>query len=131
MRDLGSLPGYDVSWAYAINSSGTVVGYVATNTSSGTVFHGFLFDCGKMMDLNDLVAPSGWTIIDARDINDSGQIAAVATGFENGKYVVRALLLNPDQAQPPRRSGVPPRGLEPLAFGLGNLELLPSQDNGG
>ncbi len=72
------------------------MGYLAQNTPSGTLFHGFLVDCGTMIDLNDLVAPSGWTIIDARDINDSGQIAAVASGFENGKYVVRAVLLNPD-----------------------------------
>ena len=35
-------------------------------------------------------------IVDARSINDAGQIAAVAAGFEDGRSVIRAVLLNPN-----------------------------------
>jgi probable HAF family extracellular repeat protein len=91
MRDLGTLPKDVHSHAYSINSSGMVVGY----SEDGRTFKGFLSDGATMWDLNELTAGSGWTIIDARGINDAGQIAAVASGYWNGSWVVRAVLLTP------------------------------------
>jgi hypothetical protein len=47
--------------------------------------HAFIFDREKgVRDLNDLVDPqAGWTLIFARDINDSGQV--VGYGEFNGE----------------------------------------------
>jgi uncharacterized membrane protein len=59
---------------YAINDRGEVVG------------NHYLWDAGTLYDLNSLVpANSGWTITDARDINDRGQI--VGTGLYQGQNV--------------------------------------------
>ena len=38
--------------------------------------HGFVHANGKMTDLNDLVSLENETIVDAQDVNNSGQIAA-------------------------------------------------------
>jgi probable HAF family extracellular repeat protein len=83
MVDLGTLGGFE-SIAYGINSTGQVVGQ-----SDG---RGFLWSQGTMTDLNDLVGPlTGWEIIGARDINDSGQIIAFG---RNSLGIGRALLLS-------------------------------------
>jgi probable HAF family extracellular repeat protein len=89
---LGDSTGF--SAAYGINAAGAVVGRYtkqpgASITDPG---RGFLWVNGVMYDLTTLVAGSGWTIADARAINDAGQIAA--TGRQ-GTGVERALLLNP------------------------------------
>lgn len=68
-----------------------MVGYAR----KGALFHAFLYDGAGMWDLNDLVEPSTWTLVDARGINDSGQIAAVASGYVDGQFTQRAVLLNP------------------------------------
>jgi len=72
MSDLGTLGG-STSRAYAINNAGLVTG--ASMTASGAQWHAFLYYDDVMYDLNDLVlnAP-GWEILDAQDINASGQI---------------------------------------------------------
>lgn len=70
--DLGTLGGA-YSIAYAINSNGWVVGQAGT---IGGADHAFLYTGnGPMLDLNSLISPSsGWTLLDATDINDNGQI---------------------------------------------------------
>ena len=60
--------------------------------------HAFLYSVGgTMLDLNALIDPAaGWTLVDARGINDNQQIAA--DGCKGA--VCRALLLNPVDAVP-------------------------------
>jgi probable HAF family extracellular repeat protein len=89
LQDLGTLGGRN-SFAAAINSSGQIVG---RSGSAGGVTHAFVYD-GSMRDLNNLVpAGSGWDLVDATGINDSGQI--VGFGRLGGK--MRAFLLTPSQ----------------------------------
>ena len=62
---------------YGINAGGEVVGY-------GTVFRRllprFLYANGTMSDLDALIDPTcGWTIDEARAVNDAGWIAATGT----------------------------------------------------
>jgi probable HAF family extracellular repeat protein len=76
MNNLGGLAPYAGSTALDINNLGLIVGRAWLNDS---VAHGFLYQNGKMIDLNTLIDPaSGWTIEDAVAINDLGQIAATA-----------------------------------------------------
>ena len=51
------------------------------STTNGTTDpHGFLYQDGTMLDLNNLIPPdTGWTIDDAYAINDNGWIAATGT----------------------------------------------------
>ena len=88
-KDLGTLPGYSDSYGTGINSSESVVGKLDNN---GANAHAFRYSNGTMQDLNNLI-PSrlGWTLQDARDINDSGQIAG--NGSLNGQ--THAFLLTP------------------------------------
>jgi probable HAF family extracellular repeat protein len=84
---LGGALSYSV--ASDINSTAQVVG--TTNSSAG--FTGFLWKSGVMYDLRTLIAPAygPLEITSAGAINDSGQIAAVAT--INGRQT--AVLLTP------------------------------------
>jgi probable HAF family extracellular repeat protein len=74
MTDLGTLGGTS-SEAKGINKSGQVVGW--SDNSSGERRAFFYDSANGMKDLNDLIpADSGWTIHEARAINNNGQIAA-------------------------------------------------------
>lgn len=75
LRNLGGLlPGYS-SIATDINNLGQIVGSAAVGDDA----HAFLYEDGKMIDLNTLIDPaSGWTISGAAAINDLQQIAASA-----------------------------------------------------
>lgn len=76
-----------IGHAFAINNNGEVVGRANFGTDRA-----FLWRNGTMIDLTSLLpADSGWTLLEARDINDSGQI--VGTGSINGQN--RAYLLTP------------------------------------
>lgn len=85
--------------ARAINEHAQVVGVLhkgaeftaaAKNTTTA-----FLWENGAMRDLNDLIAPgSGWTLEEARGINDAGRI--VGWGRRGGKE--HAFLLTPIRA---------------------------------
>ena len=56
-------------------------------------YHAFLFNGTTMTDLNTLINPiSGWTLVEAQDINDIGQI--VGYGFNSGGQE-HAFLLTP------------------------------------
>jgi probable HAF family extracellular repeat protein len=80
ITDLGTLGGTQ-SFAYAINNSRQIVG-ASDSGSSGR--RAFLYERGAFVDLNTLIGQdSGWTLTDARDINDRGQI--IGTGILHGE----------------------------------------------
>ncbi|MEI8376546.1 MAG: hypothetical protein WCJ35_27325, partial [Planctomycetota bacterium] len=96
MKDLGSLGG-DGNEANGINNTGQVVGGPAFHRSLLGDKHSnhpaFLYVNGKMADLNRMIDPaSGWHLITATSINDSGQI--VGTG-KNKAGQSHAFLLTP------------------------------------
>jgi probable HAF family extracellular repeat protein len=78
--DLGTLGGA-YSQANAINNAGTVVGW-ATLPPAGTfglsAWHAFILaPGGLLLDLNQFIDPAtGWTLAEAVDINELGQILA-------------------------------------------------------
>jgi hypothetical protein len=81
--DLG-VPGQIRS--FKVNSFGEVVGSAWTPAYSGT--HGFFHD-GAIHDLNDIAdLPADVTIREAQDINEYGQIAAIAAKGDR-TYAVR------------------------------------------
>ena len=92
MIDLGALAG-GLSDAGAINNRGEVVG---ESLVSATVLHGFLYEHGEMTDLNSLIpANSGFVITSAEDINDRGQIAALAVSTNPQDQTQYVVLLDP------------------------------------
>ena len=108
MRDLGTLGGSE-SYAYAVNSSGQIVG--ESYGSSFSSLHAFVYRGSSMVDLNTLIPPnSGWVLKEATDINDLGQI--VGNGYYGGFN--RAFLLTP----------VPEPGSWLIPFGCLQIVLL-------
>ena len=92
MTDLGTLGGTG-SDAAGINDKGQIVG--ESLTSAG-VNHAFIDSHGRMTDLNTLIpANSGFVIINAEDINDRGQIAALAHSTSPQDSTQYVVLLNP------------------------------------
>ena len=76
-----------------INNKGQVVG---GSLVSGSVTHGFLYNRGKMIDLNSLLpANSGFVIVNAQDINNRGQIAAQAISTNPNDPTQYVVILNP------------------------------------
>jgi len=69
---------FDSSVAYAINATGDVVGSASVLLPDGqTDRHAILWKAGETLptDLNTLIDPaSGWTLTEARGINDAGMI---------------------------------------------------------
>ena len=89
--DLGTLKGYEYSFAYSINSMRQIVGCVANNNY--TCSTAFLWEDGEMVDLNTLVAGgSGLQLSEANDINERGEIAGNGV-LQNGNN--HAFLLTP------------------------------------
>lgn len=89
MKDLGTLGGNE-SYAWAISDSGIVVGKSQV-LEGGT--HGFIYMDGEMYDVNDFIVPNiDMTIVNIRDINSAGQLAAVAEYPDGTK---RPYLLTP------------------------------------
>ncbi len=89
------------SVARAINDAGLVVGEgeVEADIRPNRRRHGFLYDINNntFQDLNDLVAcDSPYTIVQAHDINDSGQIAATALIVRNQLDIQGQELLDDD-----------------------------------
>jgi probable HAF family extracellular repeat protein len=97
--DLGTLGGN--GQANAINGAGVIVGESGVLTSQRT--HAFLYEGGRMLDLNTLLAvpANGWELVSAWDVNDSGQILARACQNLNCTYV----RLDPVSAVPEPDSG--------------------------
>jgi probable HAF family extracellular repeat protein len=92
VKDLGVLTGGQYSFAYAVNSSGQIVG-TGDSGSSGVVALMWTPD-GTLYDLNTLIAPGiARILVAANAINSSGQIVVDATAKNGlGNY---ALLLTP------------------------------------
>lgn len=88
MQDLGVLGG-SVSYAFGINSQGRIVG--GSQIADGdTTEHAFIYGNGAMSDLNNLIpAGSGWVLVRAIRINNSGMI----TGFGNSGGQTHGFLL--------------------------------------
>ncbi len=79
------------SGALAVSDLGVVVGYAANQNEQD---HGFVWIDGDMQDLNLLVElEDGWVIEEANDVNNKGQISAVAR--KGTKY--KGLLLTPNR----------------------------------
>lgn len=90
MVDLGDLGG-PRSTARGINNLGHIVGHSWT-TATGDV-HAFIYRDEQMTDLNDLTDPSsGWTLVQAMAIGDSGHIVVDGDDGSPGNHV---LLLTP------------------------------------
>jgi probable HAF family extracellular repeat protein len=76
MTDLGTLGGAE-SEADGISDSGWVIGWSQT---TGGQQHAFLWNSGRMVDLNSFAAPApGVWLEEATAVNDVGQIVANAT----------------------------------------------------
>jgi probable HAF family extracellular repeat protein len=89
--DLGNLAYSTI--AFGVNSLGQTVGGAYTSNQQ-TYEHAFIYaDGGPIQDLNSLIAPgTGWTLWEARGINDSGQIVGYGTVSSGAQ---RAFLLTP------------------------------------
>ncbi len=99
LLDLGTLESNEDSIAYAINNFGEVVGVsglmVEHKVESDRRTKGFYWSAKTGLEnLNSLIDSSlGWNIIMAKDINNSGQIAALASRLGE----VHIVILNPRQ----------------------------------
>lgn len=82
--DVGTLPGYDMGWANAINSAGIVAG--TSSTWDGSYRHGFLYSLELgMIDLNELLdSATDAEVFDAIAINDNNDV--LVSGFVNGAW---------------------------------------------
>jgi probable HAF family extracellular repeat protein len=92
VEDLGTLGGEDSpSTALDINALGQVVG---SSEDDGRQ-RAFLWEKGKMINLNKLIAPnSGWMLLVASRINDNGEI--IGRGYFH--RTTHTFMLQPDQA---------------------------------
>jgi probable HAF family extracellular repeat protein len=70
--DIGTLDDDPVSEAFAINSSGTVVGISFGDLVLGP--RAFVYENGELIDMNDLVDIAPDVLMSAQDINEAGQI---------------------------------------------------------
>jgi len=94
MTFLGTLPGYQTSFAHAVNNSGLIVGEGFDGYGD---HHALMWQNGKIVDLNTLLpANSGWVVEDATGIDDQGQI--VGYGLYNGVQTAFELTLNGAQS---------------------------------
>ena len=88
-KDLGTLGGLE-SAANAINDLVQIVG---ESRAANGEWHACLWEDGAIADLNDLLTePFPYTLVDAVDINNRGQIACRAVDASGGSW---AVLLNP------------------------------------
>ena len=86
---LAALSG-ESAWAWALNDRSQIVGWSETGTRERRAV---LWEDGAIADLNDLLTePFSYTLVDAVDINNRGQIACRAEDALGKEWVV---LLNP------------------------------------
>jgi probable HAF family extracellular repeat protein len=79
----------------ALNNHGDVVGVMTAGGNN----RAFIHTEGQVWDLNDLIPPnSGWVLLEAHDINDSGEI--VGWGIHDGAFRPFALTGPPPPAVP-------------------------------
>ncbi len=114
MTDLGTLGSSTNGYAYAINNNGQVVGYSsdykASDPASGTISSSFSTatlwtinadGSATAIDLNSLIADSGWTLWGATGINDQGQIVGYGMTGEGADATFHAFLMSPTSAPVP------------------------------
>ncbi len=91
ITDLGTLGGHH-SYGLGINNSNVIVGGSFLDAAD-SLYHAFLYADGRMLDLNTMLddTGSGWVLVEARAINDVGQI--VGTGVFGG--ATHGFLLTP------------------------------------
>jgi probable HAF family extracellular repeat protein len=78
--NLGALSPNVISQALGVNNRDQVVGVSQVVIGSSLQSHAFIWQNGRMTDLNDLVAPgTTLTLTIAQDINDRGEITGQAT----------------------------------------------------
>ena len=78
------------AWASGINDAGQVVGwsYYPDNVECLTVFVATLWEHGQAIDLSTRINSPGWTLFKATDINNLGEITAIAHHPNGGARVV-------------------------------------------
>ena len=114
MRDLGTLMAN--SYAQAVNESGDVVGHMCDNVQLNR--HAFVYTGGVLYDLNALAdLPAGWTLREAYDVNELGQIVGWGTDAAGRSA---AFLLTP--VPEPRAAGILGAGVMVLLRRRGNAE---------
>ena len=99
--NLGTLPGFDSSWANAVNSSGQAVGssYRFADLSS-IPNRAVLWDGFVATDLNLYLSPeqiqAGWKLYDATSINDAGSILVNGVNIVSNEYQAFLLTAVPE-----------------------------------
>jgi probable HAF family extracellular repeat protein len=96
IKDLGTLGDEDApSTALDINAQTQVVG---TSEATSDHLRAFLWEKGKMINLNQLIAPhTGWLLLVASRINDKGEI--LGRGYFHG--YIHAFVLEPNPVRAP------------------------------
>jgi probable HAF family extracellular repeat protein len=98
------LPSFTRGTGNGINDDGLVVGTQQhTNGEAPSTLHGYIYDGSSVIDLNDLVAGSGWLITNANAINSFGQIVGSGSSTSTrmgADHRVHALLLTPNCGDP-------------------------------
>ena len=123
--DLGTLGGTN-STAYCINSTGSVVG--DAQMTNGTM-HAFMVTnalggMAHMMDVNGMIPTnSGWELMQARAINEMGQI--VGWGMHNGH--TNAFLMTPVAGMTEMVSEPMPQVVGPGATVMLGVEMMASE----
>jgi len=94
------------SWAWGINARGHIVGQSLTSNRA------FLYENGKMMDLNSLIQPDSSLVLElANDINDGDEIVGFAADTSSGATV--AFLAVPVSGTDGVRSTIRPSNPQP------------------
>ena len=100
-RPLGPLGSIEESLtARAFNDDGVAVGAMRVGPSFDQL-HAFVWQDGTAQDLNDLIAPdplgNTWRLLDARDINEHGQIVGIGllNGGGNARGFIATLVPEP------------------------------------
>jgi probable HAF family extracellular repeat protein len=85
--DLGALPGRDISYGYALNNNGQVVGasMVPPVGSGFSPYHAFLYSGQTMTDLGTVPAYGQNGRTQAYGINDNGWVVGLANPQEGGR----------------------------------------------
>ena len=104
--DLGTLYGLPNSLAGSLNNRDQVVG--GLQDAYGNPIAAFLWQDGTMYDLNTLVPSSSYTLVEAAEINNRGQIVGTAFDFSTG--VARAYLATPAHDGPNSAHLAQPKG---------------------
>jgi probable HAF family extracellular repeat protein len=111
MTDIGVLPGDALSEALDVNDQGQVVGV------SFPSFHAFIYENGKMTDLNTLMPKnSPLLLIEATGINESGEITGEACIIVDGGC--------------PLGNNIPAYLAVPTYFGGGGADTFAEATNG-